>query len=81
MSGSAECRNQPPRGERAQRPLLIGPATRSPERERKTRAFLLTKTYMDAGHPAAVCRQAGFEVPIATPAPDIFFLTSFSCQV
>jgi hypothetical protein len=34
-----------------------------------------------AGHPAAVCRQVGFEVPIATPAPDIFFLTSFSCQV
>jgi predicted phage gp36 major capsid-like protein len=50
MSGSAECRNQPPRGERAQRPLLIGPATRSPERARKTRAFLLTKTYMDAGY-------------------------------
>jgi hypothetical protein len=51
MSGSAECRNQPPRGKRAQRQLLIGLTTRSPERERMTRAFLLTKTYMDAGNP------------------------------
>jgi hypothetical protein len=50
MSGSAECRNQPPRGTRAQRQLLIEPATRSPERARKTRASLLTMTYMDAGH-------------------------------
>jgi hypothetical protein len=49
MSGSAECRNHPPRGKRAQRQLLIGTATRSPERERKTRAFLLTMTYMEAG--------------------------------
>jgi hypothetical protein len=49
MSGSAECRNHQPRGKRAQRQLLIGPATRSPQRERKTRAFLLTKTYIDAG--------------------------------
>ena len=48
MSGSAQ-RNHPPRGKGALRQLLIGPATRSPERERKTRAFLLTKTYMDAG--------------------------------
>jgi hypothetical protein len=50
MSGSAECRNHPPRGKRAQRQLLIGTATRSPERVRKTRAFLLTMTYMDAGN-------------------------------
>ncbi|MGD0366068.1 MAG: hypothetical protein ABSA94_01315, partial [Acidobacteriaceae bacterium] len=34
---------------RAQRQLLIRLTTRSPERERMTRAFLLTKTYMDAG--------------------------------
>ncbi|MGA9130950.1 MAG: hypothetical protein WB384_03005, partial [Candidatus Sulfotelmatobacter sp.] len=33
----------------AQRKLLIGIATRSPEREKQSRAFLLTKTYMDAG--------------------------------
>ena len=33
----------------AQRKLLIRLATRSPERERQSRAFLLTKTYMDAG--------------------------------
>jgi hypothetical protein len=49
MSGSAECRNYQPRGKRAQRQPLIGLTTRSPERERKTRAFLLTMTYMDAG--------------------------------
>jgi hypothetical protein len=52
MSGSAECRNQPPRGKRAQWQLLIGLTTRSPERERRARAFLLTKTYMDAGDSA-----------------------------
>jgi hypothetical protein len=49
MSGSAECRNQPSKGKRAQRQLLSRPATRSPERARKTRAFLLTKTYIGAG--------------------------------
>src|ERR1700689_3511449 len=47
MSGSAECRNQPPRGKRAQRQLLIGLTTRSPERVRIARAFFLTMTYMD----------------------------------
>jgi hypothetical protein len=52
MSGSAECRNHPPRGKRAQRQLLIGLTTRSPQRERMTRAFLLTMTYMDAGQPS-----------------------------
>jgi hypothetical protein len=49
MSGSAECRNQPPRGKRAHHPILIGLTARSPERVRMNRAFLLTKTYMDAG--------------------------------
>jgi len=57
MSGSAECRNQPPRGKRAQQ-LLIGLTTRSPERVRMTRAFLLTMTYMDAGDTAKACLTA-----------------------
>lgn len=48
-SGFAECRNHPPRSIRARRQLLVGWKTRSPQRVRKTRAFLLTKTYMDAG--------------------------------
>jgi hypothetical protein len=52
MSGSAECRNHPPRGKRAQRQLLIGLTTRSPERVQETRAFLLTMTYMEAGDTA-----------------------------
>ncbi len=49
MSGSAQSRNQPPRGKGAQQPILIIFTARSPERERKTRVFQLTKTYMDAG--------------------------------
>ena len=52
MSGSAECRNQPPRGKRALQSILIRRTPRSPERVRETRAFLLTKTYMDAGDTA-----------------------------
>jgi hypothetical protein len=60
MSGSAECRNQPPRGKGAKLQPLIGPATRSPERERKTRAFLLTMTYMDAGDSPATRWLHGF---------------------
>ena len=45
------CSEQEPTAERqrAQRQLLIELATRSPEREKKTRVFQLTKTYMDAG--------------------------------
>jgi len=45
------CSEQEPTAvrQRAQRQLLIGLATRSPEREQKNRAFQLTKTYMDAG--------------------------------
>jgi len=47
------CSEQEPTAERqrAQRQTLIELATRSPERERKTRVFHLTKTYMDAGYP------------------------------
>lgn len=44
-------------------------------------AGLRIRDFRSAGYPAAVCRQAGFEVPIAAPAPDIFILTSFSCHV
>jgi hypothetical protein len=40
----------------------------------------VARNFRIAGHPAAVCREAGFEVPIATLASDIFFLTSFSCH-
>jgi hypothetical protein len=45
------CSEQEPTAERqrAQRQLLIGLATRSPERDQKTRVFQLTKTYMEAG--------------------------------
>jgi hypothetical protein len=45
------CSEQEPTAERqrAQPQLLIGLATRSPEREQKTRVFQLTKTYMEAG--------------------------------
>jgi hypothetical protein len=42
--------DQSPRGKRAQQSILIRSATRSPEREENTRAFSLTKTYMNAGH-------------------------------
>jgi len=47
------CSEQEPTAERqrAQRQLLIGLATRSPERAKESRAFRLTKTYMDAGNP------------------------------
>jgi|GEM_PF-5094553 len=46
-----ERRNHQPRGKRAQLSILIRPTARSPARLRKTRAFLLTKTYMDGGDP------------------------------
>jgi hypothetical protein len=36
------------------RRILIRPTTRSPERVKKTRAFLLTKTYMDGGDLTAI---------------------------
>ena len=44
-----ESRNHQPRGIRAQLSIPIRPTTRSPARVKKTRAFLLTKTYMDGG--------------------------------
>jgi len=72
MSGSAECRNQPPRGERAQQSILVKPATRSPERERKSRAFLLTKTYMDARNTAAITSN----VHRGLPSSSLVFLHS-----
>jgi uncharacterized membrane protein len=46
-----ESRNHQPRGKRAQRKFLIERATRSPEREKQTCAFPLTKTYMEVGNP------------------------------
>ena len=54
------CSEQEPTAERqrAQRQLLIELATRSPEREKKTRVFQLTKTYMDAGDPGVMGREA-----------------------
>src|ERR1700685_3419814 len=42
-------RNHQPRGKGAQSSILIRHTTRSPEREKKARAFLLTETYMEAG--------------------------------
>jgi hypothetical protein len=56
---SAACRSRPPRGERVQQSILIRPATRSPERVSETRAFLLTKTYMDTGDPPRMSRARG----------------------
>jgi len=46
-----ESRNHQPRGKRAQPSIPIRPTARSPARVRNTRAFLLTKTYMDGGDP------------------------------
>ena len=43
-----ESRNHQPRGKRAQPSIPIRP-TRSPARGPKTRAFLLTKTYLEGG--------------------------------
>ncbi len=45
------CSEQEPTAERqrAQRQFLIELATRSPEREKKSRVCQLTKTYMEAG--------------------------------
>ncbi|MGO9492391.1 MAG: hypothetical protein ACLPZY_08905, partial [Terracidiphilus sp.] len=51
MSGSAWSRNHQPRGTHARQSILTKITTRSPEREKQTYAFLLTKTYMDAGNP------------------------------
>jgi len=58
MSGPAGCRDHQPRGTRAQADDSIRRNTRSPERDRESRAFLLTKTFMDAGHPGNTCRRA-----------------------
>jgi len=68
------CSEQEPTAERqrAQRQLLIGLATRSPERERQTRAFLLTKTYMEAGHPGAIPR--GAQRPMCSDCYNLIFL-------
>ena len=44
-------RNHQPRGKGARKSILTRHTARSPEREKKTRAFRLTKTYMDGGHP------------------------------
>jgi hypothetical protein len=72
MSGSAECRNQPPRGKRAQWQLLIGLTMRSPERERRARAFLLTKTYMDV---------SGSLLPFGMPRRSEVLASHFAGQV
>ena len=47
-----ESRNHQLRSIRAQLSIPIRPTTRSPARLKKTRAFLLTKTYMDVAYPA-----------------------------
>jgi len=64
------CSEQEPTAERqrAQPQLRIGLATRSPEREQKTRVFQLTQTYMDAGDPGAQCVIA---IPALELAPKV----------
>ena len=52
-----ESRNLQPRGKRAQPSIPIRPTTRSPARVKKTRAFPLTKTYMDGGHSTGTRRR------------------------
>jgi hypothetical protein len=54
MSGPAGSRDHQPRGTRAQAINRIRRNARSPERAQEARAFLLTKTYMDAGQPPAI---------------------------
>ena len=52
MSGPAGSRDHQPRGIRAQADDRIRRIARSPERAQESRAFLLTKTYMDVAYPA-----------------------------
>ena len=86
MSGSAECRNHPPRGKRAQQSILIRRTPRSPERVRETRAFLLTKTYMDAGNSSTSVKielrnhSAGFGRRLAPKGPEPEKNRDFSCR-
>jgi hypothetical protein len=55
MSGPAGSRDQKPRGTGAQTEIPIKSIARSPERAKEPCAFLLTKTYMDAGY-TSKCR-------------------------
>src|SRR6266567_1412171 len=52
MAGPAGSRDQLPRGTRAPEDDRIRRNARSPQRARESRAFLLTKTYMDGGYTA-----------------------------
>jgi hypothetical protein len=65
MSGSAQSRNHQPRGKRAQPSIPTKTTTRSPARVKKTRAFLLTKTYMEGGDTGVTCKQ--MEFPLRGP--------------
>lgn len=57
MSGPAGSRDHQPRGIRAQAQIPIRRIARSPERAQESRAFLLTKTYMDGDHPPGTCNE------------------------
>ena len=51
MSGSAVSRNHQPRGKGCVRKVLIRPKRALPSAPKKSRAFLLTLTYMEVGYP------------------------------
>ena len=73
-----ESRNHQPRGKRAQPSIPIRPTARSPARVRKTRAFLLTKTYMDGGHPTGTLGSA--DTAMRMPFPSSATKTSTKCR-
>ena len=54
MSGPEGSRDHQPRGISAPEDDLIRRNARSPERARRSCAFCLTKTYMEAGHSTEV---------------------------
>ena len=91
-----ESRNHQPRGIRAQPKILQNPATRSRERAQRTRAFLLTMTYMDGGDspgtpefvaltldslpPRSICRRL-FDVVDHQHRQRAFFLLQLQAQL
>ena len=71
-----ESRNHQPRGTRAL-PIPVKTTTRSPARVKKTRAFPLTKTYMDGGHPTGTLGSA--DTAMRMPFPSSATKTSTKC--
>ena len=72
-----ESRNHQPRGTRAHPSIPVKTTTRSPARVKKTRAFRLTKTYMDGGHPTGTLGSA--DTAMRMPFPSSATKTSTKC--